>query len=304
MPRVYVGNRFGLEIENTSAGWLLSAEGGQAATEVVQERMAQGHPARKHPGIVKFEDITISCGTGMSRQFYQWLEASFPDYEHLRRNGAIIVADYDLNEVSRLTFINSLISEIGFPALDASSKEAAKMTVKIVPERTDMSFARPGKLKGANDNRRQKLWQVSNFRLDIDQMPCRRVSKVEALTIKQKVIENPLGDELYYQRQATAIDYPNLVITLPEADAEPWYKWHKSFVIDGNSGPGQEKTGTLTYLASDQKTVLFGIHFSNLGIIKFTPDKLDSGSDKLRMVKIEMYFETLKFDYNDQSHWA
>ncbi len=50
-PGAYPANRFYLELDHTPAGWLHSAEGGQASTEVVQERVAGGHPVRKHPGM-------------------------------------------------------------------------------------------------------------------------------------------------------------------------------------------------------------------------------------------------------------
>ena len=50
-------------------------------------------------------------------------------------------------------------------------------------------------------------------------------------------------------------------------------------------------------------TELFNLSFENLGIIKFTPDKLDSGSDKLRYVKVEMYCESMKFKYSPNATW-
>lgn len=303
-PAAYTANRFYLELDNRPAGWLYSAEGGQASTEVVQQRVAGGHPVRKHPGNVKFDDITLTCGTGMSRAFYDWIKHSLR-YDHQRKEGAIVVGDYDFKETTTLEFQQGLLSEISLPALDATSKEPCKLTVKISPERTKMKFhdrsrsIRPVQI----DARKQKMWLPCNFRLDIPGFNCRRVNKIEALTIKQKVIDNAIGEELVFEKEPVQIDFPNLVLTLPEADAKAWYDWHHSFVIDGKSDPDQEKGGHLEYLTPDMKTVLFTVKFHHLGIIKFTPDKLEAGSDKLRMVKIEMYCEQMEFEPSAAATW-
>jgi hypothetical protein len=45
-----------------------------------------------------------------------------------------VVADFDLRVRQRREFTNALITEVGFPALDAASKDAAHLTVRIKPE--------------------------------------------------------------------------------------------------------------------------------------------------------------------------
>jgi hypothetical protein len=143
----------------------------------------------------------------------------------------------------------------------------------------------------------QKRWMAANFKLMIDGMDCKPVNKVEAITIKQTVIDNTIGERLIFQKEPAAIQFPNVIFTIPEIFADPWYKWYDDFVCRGNSQPSNEKAGHLEYLASDCKTVLFILQFHNLGIIKFTPDKLDSTADKIRYVKIEMYCEDMDFEY-------
>ena len=46
--RSYVANRFLLELQKQTAGWLLTSEG-MASTEVVQERLAAGYPCASTP---------------------------------------------------------------------------------------------------------------------------------------------------------------------------------------------------------------------------------------------------------------
>jgi hypothetical protein len=166
-----------------------------------------------------------------------------------RKNGAIVHFDYDYNELSRLTFHEALVTEFAMPALDASSKDPAMMTVKFKPEWTRKTFGGGGKKTSSNLKPDvQKKWLPANFRLRFTNdasfdSALQKVNKIEALTIKQKVVENAIGEQRDYQQEPAAIEFPNLVITLAESHADKFYKWHENFVINGRNGHDQEKTG-------------------------------------------------------------
>lgn len=296
--RSYVPGYFGLELDGVFVGWVSGVEGGNAVSEVVVEQPGPDHIQRKHIAAVKYEDITLSFGTGMSKPFYDWI-ASTLSSQPTRKNGAIIAADYDLREVSRLEFTNALISEIGFPALDAGSKDAAKMTLKFAPEYTRRFKGRGSKL-AAPVSGKQKTWLPANFRLRIDGLegPTSRVNKIEALVVKQKILEDSIGDGRDYEKEPASLEIPNLVFTTAEAYADDLYAWHEDFVINGNNGQDKEKSGTLEYLSPDLKQVLFKLEFKNLGIFKLTPEKAEAGSEQIRRVKAELYVEEMKFSYD------
>ena len=286
--RSYVAGRFALEIDGIAAGWMKSAEGGHATSDVVTEDIGGTLFAKKHIAGVKYEDFSINCGTGMSKGFYEWIKASF-DHKPFRKNGAIHVADYDYKEMNTLAFSNALITEVGFPACDASSKDPAFMALKFAPEVTRFG---QGSGKPLDPGAKiQKKWLPANFRLTIDGLDCTRVNKIEAITVKQSVVER-LG-----QIEPTKLEYPNLVVTLPESSAKTFYDWHEDFVIKGNNSDASEKTGSLEYLTPDLKDVLFTLTFSNLGIFKCTPEKAEAGSENIRRVKAELYCEEMKFTY-------
>lgn len=296
--RPYVANKFCLELQQQVAGWLLTADGGLASTEPVEEHLAGGHPVRKHAGNVKVNEVTVQCGTSMSQPFYKWLQTSI-EYKHERKEGAIVTTNYDYKEVSRLDFFEALLTEIGLPGVDAASKESCKFTLKLSPEYTQTKYSGGSQsiLPTPTGALQQKRWQAANFKLMIDGMDCKAVNKVEPIVIKQMVVDNTIGERLLFQKEPAQIQFPNVVFTIPEMFAEPWYKWYDEFVCKGNSTPANEKRGHLEYLASDCKTVLFILQFHNLGIVKFTPDKLDASTDKIRQVKIEMYCEDMDFEY-------
>jgi len=301
--RGFVAGKFALEIDGVNGGWCKDVTGGNAKAEVVTEKMGPDHIAKKHLAGVTYEDIKITCGTGMSKGFYNWIKDSF-DHKYTRKNGAIIAADYNYKEMSRMTFTNALITEVGFPALDASSKDQASMSLSWHPEitRTTTSPANTIFNSLKNDQAIQKKWLPSNFRLKIDGLDCTRVTKIDAITVKQKVISNAVGEMRDFEQEPASVEIPNLVITLAESHSDAFYKWHEDFVIKGNNGDDKEKGGTLEFLTPSLAETLFTISFDHLGIFNMTPDKVEAGSEAIRRVKCEMYCEDMKFDY--KAAWA
>jgi phage tail-like protein len=299
--RSYGVGKYGLDIDGLNAGWIKEVEGGNATADVVTEKMGTDHLARKHLANVRYEEISFKCGTGMTKAIYEWIKTGFNQTSNAmgRKNGAIIYADYDAVEIARLTFQHGMLSEYTMPALDAGSKDAALMTIKIQPEITRKTMAPGSKLVFQGDSAKQKMWLPSNFRLRIDgcEQACMRVNKIDALTVKQKVVEDAVGERRDYERVAVAVEVPNLVVTLSEADADPFYKWHEDFVIKGLCGQDKEKGGTLEYLAPDTSTVLFTLNFRHLGIFKISTDKGEAGNEGIRRVKVEMYCEDIEFGY-------
>lgn len=296
-PRDYAGGRYALELNGKFIGWVSSVEGGHATSDVVVEKLGPDQLQKKHLAGVKYEDITITFGTGMSQELYDWIKDTF-DHKFTRKNGAIIAADYTHREMSRLTFTNAVITEITLPALDASSKDAAKMTLKLSPETTrqTVTVGQPT-VGGGFKTSAQKQWLPANFRLKIDGLDAAmsRVNKIEALTIKQKVTENPVGESRDYEREPVNLEIPNLVITMAESQADSVYQWHEDFVIKGNNGDDKEKSGTLEYLTPDLKTVLFTLNMRHIGIFRAEPD---SANSSIRRVKAEMYVEEMSFKYS------
>jgi phage tail-like protein len=304
--RPYTGAKFALSLAGRDAGWIYSAEGGMPSTDVVTEKLGQENLVRKRVGNLKYEDITLSFGLGMSRQFYDWIKASF-DNKPERRDGAILTCNYNAEVISSLEFSRALITEVTFPALDAASKDAAKMTVKISPEYTKVKHSPGGSVDPSkySISGKQKLWSPANFRLSIDGLDsgCKHVNKIEALTLKQKVLEVSVGELRGHEREPSHLEMPNLSITLAESAAQKFHDWHDKFVVNGHNDESNEKTGTLEYLTSNLKTVLFTLNFHNLGIYKLTTDKREGGSENILRCKAEMYCEEMHFEYDKNSTW-
>jgi len=293
--RSFVSGKFALELDGIGAGWLRDADGGQAFADVVTEKVGPDHIAHKHLAGVKYEDITVTSGTGMSKNFYSWIAASWKT-TFARKDGSIIAADFNLQAKSVREFVNGLITETTIPAMDASSKDAAFMTVKFAPE-----FVRNKNGSGKVDQPvppAQKKWLPSNFRLEIDGLDCTRVNKIDAFTVKLSVVSNSTGELSEVEVEPAHVEFPNLVITFAESSAASWQKWFETFVVQSNNGDEQEKSGTLTFLAPDLKSELGKVSFFHLGIFKLDDDASEDASGSvIQRVKAELYCERMEFQF-------
>jgi T4-like virus tail tube protein gp19 len=293
--RAYTAGKYALELEGNPAGYLHSAEGGLAMADVVEEKLGPDQLIRKHIAGVKYSDIELACGAGMSRAFYDWIADTF-DHRSSRKAGEIVTAGYDFKERSRLGFFHALISEVAFPQLDAASKDIAKLTVKLAPEYTREAPPGGGTVKGGETGKGdQKKWLPANFRLTIDGLDCTKVNKIESLVVKQVIVEQPFGEVRDYERAPAHLEVSDLVVTLAESSAKSFRDWHDDFVVKGQAGAANEKKGKLELLSQNLKDVLFELSFSGLGIFKLTPENVEAQSENIRRVKASMYCEEIKF---------
>ncbi|MDQ3065649.1 MAG: phage tail protein, partial [Actinomycetota bacterium] len=233
---------------------------------------------------------TVEIGSSIGQSFKDWIKASL-DGKHVRKSGAIIAADFDYAERSRREFREALITEVGFPALDAASKETAFLTVTFAPELIERKAGSGQKLLA--EKTKQKPWLKSNFRFEIKGLPTSKVNKIDAFTIKQTMVTDGIGESRDQQKEPGKLEFPNLAFTLAESDAQPWYDWFDDFVLRGNNGPDKEKTGVLEFVDPSRTDVLLAVEFRGLGIFKVASDTSEAGEQAIRRIKVELYCESL-----------
>jgi len=280
VPAVQKVGEISFTLDSAPAGFLSFAVGGNATSDVIEQKVEGELFTRKHIAGVKYEDITINFGTGMSKGFYDWIKSSFSG-QATPHSGAIAAADINFKVFQKMEFRNALITEIGFPALDAASKDAAKMTLKFQPEFTRMT--KVGGTVGAAPHVQQK-WLVSNFKLTINGLNTNYVSKVDAINVK---LEYAAAGETRFD-QLVGINIPNMKIRIAEAHAQDFVAWHEDFVINGNNSTENEKIGSLSFLSTDLKTEFFRLDFSGLGIFALDPDPL-MRTDTIRQTTAQLY---------------
>ena len=255
-----------------------------------------GHPPITNlPETAAFLSWTIfavELGLSMSKAVYDWIALSLKG-SYRRKSGEVVALDLTNAVQSSREFKEALITEIGFPAMDASSKDPAYMTIKFSPEQTVRKKG-AGATLTPESTKKQKTWLPSNFRFELKGLPTSKINKVDALTIKQTVVTDGIGETRDYAKEPGKLEFPNVVLTLAESDAQPWLDWFEDFVIRGNNGQEQEKSGSLVYLSPSLQEELGRLDFFNLGIFRVAEEKAESSADQIRRIKVELYCERLE----------
>jgi tail tube protein gp19 len=256
---------FALELDGAPCGVLSSFVGGQTISR--GPRRSTGPTS-----LTQAETMTVRCGLDLAQPWYEWITATL-DGRAVRKSGAIVTLDASRKATSRLTFSDAVITEIVFPALDATLREPASMAVTLAPETLRSASPPQESPMPANKPSAQRSWLSSNFRLSIKGLEpaTAKVNRIEALAVKQ----------------GKSLEFSNLTITLPQAQAAPLRAWHQDF-MKGNDVHDKEKTGTLDLLAPDLKTVLATLLFSNLGILKLTSAS-QPARQSISRVRADMY---------------
>jgi phage tail-like protein len=298
-PRTYAAAHFALELDGKKdVGLFRSIEGGGVKADVMTYQNGANYDKWRSLGKPKFEDIKVQVGMSMSEPFYAWI-AKFFDGIADRKNGAIVAADFYYNERARREFTNAMIKELTFPKLDAQDKNAAYMTVALAVEGIVFKKGEGAKLQQNAGMLAQKLWTACNFRFSLDgfEQACKRVTKIDAFTIKQNVLEYHQGGFRAPTKTPSAIDFPTLSFYLPEADAEPFMKRFTDRGIKGEvRGHAAQKAGMIQTFDQEKKA-LFTLEFFEADILNVQPDKSDSASEEIKMVKIDLFTEKMKFTY-------
>ena len=291
--RGVAAGRFALELDGAFAGWLTSASGGEAEGEVVQEPLGADSVVRKHLGGVHYTDLELTAGAGMEKAFSDWIAATLA-HTGTRKDGTVISVDATLKEVARRTFFNALVREIELPVLDAGAKDAATLMVRVAPEDARTTKGSGAKVAAPSSAKVQKKWLPSIFRLQIDGVDCKNVRRIEALTIKQNVVDSSIGERRDFLQEESQLELGDLIVTVPESKAADFVAWHDDFVIKGNNGSSAEKSGKLELLAPDLKSVLLTLDFGGLGIFKL--ERRDGGAEgALPTLRAAIYCEELTF---------
>lgn len=293
--RSYIGGRFGLELDGAFCGLVSAFQGGNIVADVVLGQPGPDRFPRKHLGNLKIEPITIEVGFDMTKPFYEWMQKTL-NLENVRKSGAIIEMDQSFKEIGRRTFTNAFISEIEFPACDASVKTPANMTLTIVPEQVKLEGG-SGKQVTSAGAKGQKVFVPSNYRLNIKELEqaTQRAAKIEAFGFKQSIIAQQSGQSKVTQVSPGQPEFTNLAVLVSEAYAGPLYAWFDDFVIKGNNTAAKERPGVLEFLSLDMKTSIANVQLSGLGVFKISPDS-STGVDKLRLTKVEMYCQRMTFN--------
>jgi hypothetical protein len=261
---------------------------------VATHKLATSNFERKHLATISHEPLTIEVSMGMGQNLWQWIKSSW-DQKFVQWNCVLQACNFDHEVMAVRSFWDAYIKKVTVPAMDGSNKDPGYFTIEIDPH-TIRYEPGGGKIERGREDVNSKKWLCSNFRLDIDGLPCKRVSKIDSFTWEQKIVKDEVGEMREPMKEPAALVVPNLKLTISMADYWDWYQWFKSFVIDGQCANADEKSGSLTFLAPDLEEELGSITFQNLGIISLEQEAMEANAESVARFTVEMYCESMFFD--------
>jgi hypothetical protein len=127
-----------------------------------------------------------------------------------------------------------------------------------------------------------------------------KVTKIDTFTVRRAVPNNSVADPRNSETKPGVIEFPDLRITLSASGAQTWVSWHDDFVVKGNNGPDNERSGAIVYVDVNQIEVL-RITLSSCGIFKLTPQQEmkppspQSMPGMVQSIVAELYCERMDF---------
>jgi hypothetical protein len=133
--------------------------------------------------------------------------------------------------------------------------------------------------------------------LEIGDLPCDRVAKIESFSWEQKVIKSEVGQLREDQKEPALLKIPNLKLTISMEDLDPWRDWFKDYIRDGEINDEAEKSGQLTFLGLDMQEELATISLVHVGIISLEQEAVEANKNAVARFDVELYVEEVSFDY-------
>lgn len=292
-PGALTSASFALELDGQHTCSVRSAAGGNAFAELVMENIGPENIQRKRPGQVRFEDILIEVPLGEESKLLSGWIADFLAKAPTPRNGAITYADFNMNEIKRLEFTNATLTEVALPPADAmEGKSAALLTLRITPQSTRLAGPSGKKVQGIFGIK-QKSVISGNFRFNVQglESACTRISKVQGITAKRAKAVETVGQPRLRENILGILDCSLVSIFLPEADAGPFYAWFDETILKGKANG--ERGALLEWLDPTLKNVVASAQLGGLGILRYAPEPVKSGTERVGLVQIDLYCETI-----------
>lgn len=136
--RDYGTARFLLDVDGATVGILKDYDGGMIGAEVVQEAPGDYGVIGKHLGRLQYEDLLLTTSSDLLKPpFFNWVADTLGG-SFIRHDGSVHALD-SMRKERRLTqFKDALLTEVGFPSLDAGSKDTALFHFVIEPGRLEV----------------------------------------------------------------------------------------------------------------------------------------------------------------------
>jgi hypothetical protein len=286
--------KFAIELDGVRVGMAAWVEGGEPVGTVVATSLGPTNTQKKHVTTIKWTPIKVTIGMGMGSPLFDWIKA-FIARQDTKKNGAIIVFDAAGRPRSRMDWLNGSITEVAFPAPDATDRSEGQLTITIQPQRTTQrDVAHEARLAAPPKTR---PWLLSNFRIAIDNIASdtRRVSRIESIIVRRSITEYRDGAS----RDLTIILGPqqvtDVILSLPDGQANEFARWADDFLVQGHASDADERNGAIDLLDPSLRP-LFTLSLKHLGIFRLARERAATAKNVTAKAKAYLYCEELVLD--------
>jgi phage tail-like protein len=139
-----IGNyAFQVEVDGVTIAQFREVTGLSSEIQVVEhkENKPGGIPViKKLPGARKWGDITLKRGKTDDPGWWKWIkEVQDGKIDSARRNGAVVLFDYERGEKARYNFINAWPSKVSIGSLQAGGSEVIIEECTLVHEGLELA---------------------------------------------------------------------------------------------------------------------------------------------------------------------
>jgi phage tail-like protein len=127
------GFNFKVEIEGVTQGAFKSIEGLGVEADIIEYKDGDDLVVRKHPGQVKFNNITLKRGYTNTTELWKWRKAAM-DGKIERKSGSIILTNDFGAEVCRFNFFEAWPCKWEGFTFDGRSNENAVESITLAVE--------------------------------------------------------------------------------------------------------------------------------------------------------------------------
>jgi hypothetical protein len=294
--RSHTAGRFSLDVDGYNVGFLKKFSGMAMEADIVANDLGPDNVQKKHVSNIKWTPGKATVGIGMGKGMYDWIQAAF-DKGYLTKNGAFTSADFNYKAMSRLDFMNALITSVTVPKLDGASKDAAYFDIEFEAEQVRWSKGGGEDIRG-KIGPKQKAWLCSNFRVEIGGLPCSRVATVDSFTWKCSVSADQIGIFREPTKHPAKVTVPEIKLTISSADHDAWAQAAKKWFVDGHHLESDEMHGRIVFLDPNMSDELGEVELQNVGFKKFAEEDAEANSEKIKRFAVELYVEKMKFKLN------
>lgn len=273
--RNFGGGSFRLSIDGIAYNNAKSWQGAETIADIAVESATGGAAPKKHVAGIHYAPLALEFNFEDSPAFFALINELLANKNSPH---VVNITELDFNRAPRgpaLEAVNATLVEVDFCRFDGSAKDPVRFTLVFQPGQvrvgTPIAGSPPAKV-GA------KAALSSNFKFDLDALPCNRIASVAAFTAKRGT-------------KSDNVEFSNLILTISAADFAPWKAWETSFLTEGQNADAQEKSATFTILAADMKTALQTVQFSHVGLVRLSEADSAAGHEGIQRFEAELYFE-------------